>query len=148
MIRIVTGNQYEWNSSANVFGRAVVGRDEHFLAEAVSQGDPATAEGNDDRAGSSCFDNLYSCSGGESHVSQSLLDLFPTQQSLNNYFLSGKHKRQRNTRPSLFSALSTNAVELHFMMQQGKISILGDLSLQCFNLSIVELLNPTAVGAY
>ena len=93
MIMIVTGNQYEWNSSANVIGRVVVGRDEYFLAEAVSQGDSATSEGNDDRAGSACFDYFYSCSGGESHVSQSLLNLFPTEQSLNNYFLSGKHKR-------------------------------------------------------
>jgi hypothetical protein len=33
-------------------------------------------------------------------------------------------------------------------MQQGKISILGDLSLQCLNLSVVELLNSAAVGAY
>ena len=93
MIKIVTGNQDEWNSLANVFGRVVVGRDEHFLAKAVSQGDSATAEGNDDRAGSACFDNFYGCSGGKSHVSQSLLDLSPTKQSLYNDFLSGEHKR-------------------------------------------------------
>ena len=93
MIRIVTGNQYEWNSSVHVVGGVVVGRNEHFLAEAVSQGDSAASEGNDNRAGSACFDDFDSRSGGESQVSQSLLNLFPTEQSLNNYFLSGKHKR-------------------------------------------------------
>ena len=93
MIRIVTGNQYERNSSANVFGRVVIGRDEHFLAEAAPQGDSTASEGNDDRAGSACFYNFYSCSGDKSHVSQSLLNLFPTEQSLDNNFLSRKYIR-------------------------------------------------------
>jgi hypothetical protein len=93
MIRIVTVNQYEWNSSANVFGRVVVDRNEHFLAKATSQRKSASAESNDDGTRTAGLDYLYTRPGSEPHVSQSLLDLFPTEQSLNNYFLSGKHKR-------------------------------------------------------
>jgi hypothetical protein len=146
-LRIVTETRTEKTFLVTSFGEVVVDRNEDFLAEATSQRKSASAESNDDGTWTAGLDYLHIRPGSEPHISQPLLNLFTTHQSINDDLLSWMHEGERYHWTSLLPTFCANAVELHLVVKQGEIIAHGNLPLQRFNLPVVKFLNPAAICA-